>query len=131
MNNLVRGITVLPGVLFGVMAIRWLADPADAADALGMELMTGVGLSSQMGDVGGFFLGGATMCLVGVITLNKTWLQGAALLALSAALYRIVGALVYGAEFATAPILVEIAMTGWLLYAASCIRTDGARSTAD
>ena len=123
MNTVVRGITLVPGLLFLVLAIRWLVDPAGAADALGMELMTGMGLSSQMGDVGGFFLGGASMCFLSVATLNKTWLQAAALLASLAALYRVVGALAYGADFATAPILVELAMTGWLLYAASCMQS--------
>jgi hypothetical protein len=122
MNKILRGITLLPGLLFLMVGIGWLIDPASAAKDLGMDLMTGMGLSSQMGDVGGFFMGGALMCIIGVITLNKTWLHGAALLAISAAVYRVVATLAHGADFAAASIVIEVVITAWLLFAASQIQ---------
>ncbi len=132
MNKVLRGITLLPGLLFLMIGIRWMVDPAGAAAELGMDLMTGMGLSSQMGDVGGFFLGGALMCIIGVITLNKTWLHAAALLAILAAVYRVIGAVAHGADFATVSIGVEVVITGWLLFAASRIQpASGSATTSD
>jgi hypothetical protein len=129
MNKIIRGITLLPGLLFLMVGIGWLINPASAAKDLGMDLMTGMGLSSQMGDVGGFFMGGALMCIIGVITLNKTWLHAAALLAILAAVYRVVGALAHGADFATESIVIELVITGWLLFAASRIQPAAAAAS--
>ena len=56
MKKTLRVLSILVGAMFLVQALRWLWDPGAAAEALGMELLTGVGASTQIGDIGAFFL---------------------------------------------------------------------------
>jgi hypothetical protein len=122
MNKILRGILVLPALLFILLGLQWLADPAAAAKGLGMTLMDGMGRSSQMGDVGSFFLMSGTMALIGVITLRKEWFYAPAMLIAGAALFRIVAWLAHDAPFATASIIIEVVITSLLLFGASRIK---------
>ena len=49
-------LLVLFSILFVVMGLRWLVNPAGSAPQLGLTLETGAGLSSQVGDLSAFFL---------------------------------------------------------------------------
>jgi hypothetical protein len=131
MNKVLRGITILPGLLFLMVAVRWMIDPAGAAGELGMDLMTGRGLSSQMGDVGGFFLGGALMVILGVVTLNKTWLHAAAIMAAAAAFYRVIATVAYGADLVVDGIVVEVVITALMLFSASRIQPAGSSDNSE
>jgi hypothetical protein len=71
---------------------------------------------------GGFFMDGALMVTLGVVTLNKTWLQAAGLLAALAAVYRIITAVAYGADLVIDAIIVEILITAMMLFASSRIQ---------
>jgi hypothetical protein len=122
MNKILRGILVLPALLFILLGLQWLADPAAAAKGLGMTLMDGMGRSSQMGDVGSFFLMSGTMALIGVITLRREWFYAPAMLIAGAALFRIVAWLAHDAPFATASIIIEVVITSLLLFGASRIK---------
>jgi len=122
MNKVLRGILVLPALLFIMVGVQWLLDPAGAAKGLGMTLMEGMGRSSQMADVGSFFLMGGSMILLGVITLKKEWFYAPTMLVAGAAVYRIVAWLAYDAPFATASIAIELVITSLLLFAASRIK---------
>ena len=44
-------LLVLFSILFVVMGLRWLVNPAGSAPQLGLTLETGAGLSSQVGDL--------------------------------------------------------------------------------
>jgi hypothetical protein len=122
MNKILRGILVLPALLFILLGLQWMVDPATAAKGLGMTLMDGMGRSSQMGDVGSFFLMSGTMALIGVITLRKEWFYAPAMLIAGAALFRIVAWLAHDAPFATASIIIEVVITSLLLFGASRIK---------
>lgn len=122
MNKILRGILVLPALLFILVGLRWLSDPVSAARSLGMPLMEGIGRSSQMGDVGSFFLMGGTMVLIGVITLRKEWFLAPAMLVAGAAVFRTVAWVAYDAPFATISITIEVVITALLLFAASRIK---------
>ena len=43
MNNILRGITGLIGVLFFGVGLQWILDPSTAAESLGMPLLQDVG----------------------------------------------------------------------------------------
>jgi hypothetical protein len=122
MNKVLRGILVLPALLFILLGLQWMVDPAAAAKGLGMTLMDGMGRSSQMGDVGSFFLMSGTMALIGVITLRKEWFYAPAMLVAGAAVFRTVAWLAHDAPFATVSITIEVVLTALLLFAASRIK---------
>ena len=114
-NRILRIVTVLPGILFLVTGVGWIIDPASAAARLGMPLLEGVGRSTQIGDLGAFFLTMGLLILVGVTTLKRVWFYPPMMLLSLAAALRIVAWLVHGAALASSMIAVEIVVTA-LLY---------------
>jgi hypothetical protein len=122
MNKILRGTLLLPALMFLLVGLQWLVVPEEAAKGLGMTLMDGMGRSSQMADVGSFFLMGGTMIVLGVVTLRREWLYAPAMLVASAAVYRTVAWLAHDAPFATASIIIEVVITALLLFAASRIK---------
>lgn len=114
------------GLLFGLQAVHWLLRPAAAAEALGMPLLDGVGRSTQIGDIGAFFLALGVMCGLGAWRSNPTWLRGAALLLGGAAVMRTLAWALQGAAF-TAPFIgVEVVSAALLLFVATRIEAAGA-----
>ena len=118
MNKALRIITAVPGILFLGIAARWMFDPAGAAAQLGMPLLEGMGRSTQIGDLSGFFLAAGGMILLGVITLHRTWFYAVALLIGSTAIFRILAWLVHDAGLATESIAIEVVVTVLVLVAA-------------
>ena len=123
MNKILRGVVALPAILFILIGLQWLGDPAAAAKGLGMTLMDGMGRSSQMGDVGSFFLMTGAMVLIGVITLRKEWFYAPAMMVAGAAIFRTVAWMAHDAPFATTSIIIELVITSLLLFAASRIKS--------
>ena len=114
-NKILRVVTVLPGILFVVIGVGWIIDPASAAAGVGMPLLEGVGRSTQIGDLGSFFLAMGLLILVGVTTLERVWFYPPMMLLGLAAIFRVVAWLVHGAALAGSMIAVEIIVTA-LLY---------------
>lgn len=125
MQRWIRIGTALVGVLFLVQALAWMVDPAQAAEALGMPLLDGVGRSSQVGDTAAFFLGLGVLPLLGAYTRERQWIQGAALLLGAAALMRLLAWAAHDAAFATDFIAVELVLCGALLYSARRLEPEG------
>ena len=118
-----KGIwTKLPAALvalaMGISAVQWLSNPAAAAESLGMPLLTGLGLSSQVGDFSAFFVGTTVFCLLGIFRSNTTWLYSAAVLLAMAAVFRTSAWLFHGASLAGTLIVVEIVLAGLVLLSA-------------
>lgn len=124
MNKILRVIVILPAILFLMIGLRWLVDPEGAAAALGMPLLEGIGRSSQMGDIGGFFLAGGIMVLLGVITGKRAWFQAPALLLMTIAIFRILAWLLHDAALATPMIAVEVVLSVLFVYASSRLAKD-------
>jgi hypothetical protein len=119
-----RAIVVLvavPGVLLAVNALGWLFRPAWAAENLGMPLLDGVARSTQIGDLGAFFIAGSVLILGGVFTRRPEWLRGAALLVGCAAVVRTLAWAFHGADLALSFILPEVVMAAILFFGASRI----------
>lgn len=119
MKTLFRVLVALPAILFVVMGLRWAVDPSGAAPGLGMTLMEGVGLSSQIADVGSFFTAMGIMMLLGLITAKRSWFQAPALMLALAAALRILAWLVHDAALALDMIIVEVVLAAVLLLASS------------
>jgi len=121
---LFRILVAIPAILFVVMGLRWAVDPEGAAASLGMTLMTGVGRSSQIGDVGSFFIAMGIMMLIGLITGRRAWFQAPALMLALAAVLRVVAWLVHDAALALDMIIVEVALASVLIMACSKLSLD-------
>lgn len=119
MNTVLRVVVSLPAILFIFMGIRWVVAPADMAAQLGMPLLEGVGLSTQIGDLGSFFFVGGLFVLIGVITQKRAWFYAPALLLGFTALFRTLAWLLHDATFALDMIAVEVVLVALLLFAAS------------
>ena len=49
---LIRVLCALPAILFFYQGVNWLFQPEEAAAGLGMPLLTGIGASTQIGELG-------------------------------------------------------------------------------
>ena len=111
----------LLGALFFVMGLQWILSPANIAESLGMPLLDGLGLSTQIGDLGSFFITVGAMTLIGVYTKTYHWFFAPSMLLLVAALYRSLSTIFYGAPFAMEQIIIEAIVGSFLIFAGSRI----------
>jgi len=118
-NKLFTLLILLPGIMFLVTGLRWLVDPALAASVVMMPLLVdGVGLSSQIGDIGGLFLAMGLMILFALTSGNGEWLKPVALLLTCIAFYRLVAFFVHAADLVPQMIVIELGLAAWLYFAA-------------
>ena len=68
MDRFLNILTYAIGLLFVFNGLMWLISPADIASTLGMPLLTGHGLSTQIGDLASFFLVVGIFSLLGAYT---------------------------------------------------------------
>tara|TARA_B110000438_G_C15237877_1_gene404320 strand:- start:46 stop:423 length:378 start_codon:yes stop_codon:yes gene_type:complete len=121
MKIVLRVVVGLLGALFFVMGLQWILSPANIAESLGMTLLEGVGLSTQIGDLGSFFITVGAMTLIGAITTTRHWFYAPSMLLLVAALYRTLSTLLYGAPFVISAIAVEVVVGLFLIFVSSKI----------
>ncbi|MDB0009882.1 hypothetical protein N9E65_01515 [Gammaproteobacteria bacterium] len=121
MKNVLRIVAGLVGILFFLNGLQWIISPANVAESLGMPLLEGVGLSTQIGDLGSFFITVGAMTLIGAITTTRHWFYAPSMLLLVAALYRTLSTILYGAPFVMSAILVEVVVGLFLIFAGSKI----------
>ena len=123
MKNVLRIVAGLVGILFFLNGLQWIISPANVAESLGMPLLEGVGLSTQIGDLGSFFITVGAMTFIGAITTIRHWFYAPSMLLLVAALYRTLSTLLYGAPFVMSAIIVEVSVGLFLIFAGSRIET--------
>ena len=121
MEKILRVIAGFFGAFFLLMGLRWIIDPSSAAASLSMPLLDGAGLSTQIGDVGSFFVTIGAMTLIGVIKQKRYWFYAPSMLLLVTALYRVLSTLLHGAAFAFPLIAIEIIVGLFLIFAGSKI----------
>ena len=124
MKNVLRIVAGLFGALFLINGLQWIIAPARIAEQLGMPLLEGVGLSTQIGDMGSFFITVGAMTLTGALTQTRHWFHAPSMLLLVAAFYRTLSAALYGAPFVMSAIIVEVAIGLFLILAGSRIATE-------
>ena len=108
MNKILKIVVALLALVFASIGLRWLVAPEGVATEFGMTLMTGLGLSSQIGDLGAFFLSLAIFVLLALTTGRRIWYYPAIILLGLTAIMRIMAWLFHGASFAVDMIAVEI-----------------------
>mgnify|MGYP001550268063 FL=1 len=118
MMKYLRILAGAAAVLFMLTGIAWLVFPSFVAPQLGMTLLSGVGLSTQIGDLASFFLTLGSCVMIGLITSKREWFYPAIMLLSIAAVGRILSWLFHDAALALDMIAVE-AITAVLFYAVS------------
>ncbi|MFK8021402.1 MAG: hypothetical protein AB8B86_16690 [Pseudomonadales bacterium] len=117
MNKVLKLLVLLPAILFIVMGIRWLIAPAGVAPGLGLTLEEGLGLSTQVGDMAGFFLTLGSCMLIAIITERRSWFYPPMMLLAITAIGRILAWLLHDAALAGSQIMVEVIVAVILLIA--------------
>lgn len=125
MITVARILVLLPGVLFLVTGLRWLLAPAAVAPEFGLMLGSGIGLSSQIGDMSAFFLTLAVCILMGLTTQRSIWYYPPIILLSLTATGRILAWLLHDAALATALIVPEV-VVALILFLASRYLTERA-----
>ncbi len=118
MNKVLRILVALPAILFVVTGLRYVIEPAATAQGFGMTLQEGIGRSSQIGDLTGFFLSMGLCILMALITGRRTWYYPPVMALLITAAARVLAWLYHDAALATQMIAVEVIVAGLLLVAA-------------
>jgi hypothetical protein len=118
MITLVRILVLVPGVLFLVTGLRWLLAPAAVAPEFGLVLGSGIGLSSQVGDMSAFFLTLAVCILMGLTTQRSIWYYPPIILLSLTAIGRTLAWLLHDAALATDLIVPEV-VVALILFLAS------------
>ena len=104
-----RFVATVPALVFVLAGLLWLTTPGLVSAQLGMPLLSGVGLSTQIGDFASFFLTLGGCALMGVATGNSVWFLPSIMLLVVAALGRIIAWMVHDAALVLPMILVELA----------------------
>ena len=125
MNVALRAIVLLCGVLFIITGLRWLLAPADVAPEFGLVLSTGVGLSSQIGDMSAFFLTLGVCILMGLITQRAIWYYPPIILLSLTAVGRLLAWLLHDAALAMNLIAPEVIVALILLIASRRLPAQG------
>lgn len=118
MNTAIRLLVLLCGILFLITGLRWLLAPAGVAPEFGLTLGSGVGLSSQVGDMSAFFLTLGVCILMGLTRQRPVWFYPPMILFSLTAVGRIVAWLLHDAALAVNLIAPEVIVTLILLIAA-------------
>ncbi len=124
-NIIVKLLVLIPAILFVVMGIRWLVAPAGVAPDFGLTLSDGIGLSSQIGNMAGFFLVLGSCMLIALISEHRSWYYPPIMLLAITALGRIVAWLLHDATLAVSQIMTEVVVAIILLLASRRLPKEG------
>ena len=125
MNVALRAIVLLCGVLFIITGLRWLLAPAGVAPEFGLVLSSGIGLSSQIGDMSAFFLTLGVCILMGLTTQRTIWYYPPIILLSLTAVGRVLAWLLHDAALATDLIAPEVIIALILLIASRRLPAQG------
>ena len=106
-------------------SLRWLLAPAGVAPEFGLVLSTGVGLSSQIGDMSAFFLTLGVCILMGLITQRAIWYYPPIILLSLTAVGRLLAWLLHDAALAMNLIAPEVIVALILLIASRRLPAPG------
>ena len=117
MSSITKFLSSIPAVVFLIIGVFWVMQPGIMAENFGMVLSSGLGLSSQIGDLGSYFVSSALMIFYGIYTNNTHWFYPPILIMLLTALFRTLSTFLHDAPFAADMIGSEILFSGILFYA--------------
>jgi len=116
-----KGIVLLPALLFVAMGLRWLVDPQGAAEQAGFALAHGLGRSTQVADFAAFFLAMGLCLLLGLVSGRRLWFYPPCMLLLLAAISRILVWALHDAALALEIVAFELVVAALVLIASRWI----------
>ena len=116
MSKFISIFCYLISILFIFNGLMWLINPSEIAMSLGMQLLTGHGLSTQIGDLASFFLVVGIFTFLGVYKQKNYWFYTPIALLTFAAISRVIAFLAHGASLSIDKILVELVLVVFLLF---------------
>lgn len=116
-NTAIKLLVLLFGILFLVTGLRWLLAPVGIAPDFGLALGSGIGLSSQVGDMSAFFLTLGVCMLMGLTTQRSVWYYPPIMLLSLTAVGRVLAWLIHDAALATQLIAPEVIVSLVLIFA--------------
>jgi len=116
MHTVLRVAAGIPALLFVSLGVGWLVAPATMGPLFEMELLDGVGLSTQIADLGSFFVTLGACILLALGTGQRVWTYPAMMLLGFAAVGRVIAWLFHGAALAYDMILVEVVVIVVLVF---------------
>ena len=115
-----KTLQIVSGALSAILlliALRWVFDPAGAAESLQLIFMEGAGRNSLIGDVGAFFFGMGGFAAFGVWKKRPEFLFAAAFLIGAAAALRIFSGFIHDAPTIWSAVIFEVvASSVWITY---------------
>ena len=117
MSFITKFLSSIPAVVFLIIGVFWVLQPGIMAENFEMVWSSDLGLSSQIGDLGSYFVSSALMIFYGIYTNNTHWFYPPILIMLLTALFRTLSTLLHDAPFAADMIGSEILFSGILIYA--------------
>ena len=118
LNRFITVLVLLSALLMLVMGVQWLVVPSFIAGELGMELLHGLGRSTQIGNLMSFFISTGCCALIGLVTRKAAWFYASAMLLGCAALGRLLAWALHDASLAISHIPAELLMVMILVIAA-------------
>lgn len=116
MDTAFKALAAIPATAFVILGLTWWIVPEYAAAQLGMSLLGGIGLSSQIGDVASFFMTAGGCILIGIFANNRFWLYPAIMLLTLATIGRILAWAFHDAALASQMIMVEWVVLAILFF---------------
>ena len=123
-------IAAIPGIPMLLNGVGFVLDPGKAAMSLGMPLLDGLARSTQIGDMGAFFLTCAWCIFYGSYRASSSWLGAGAMLLGLAAVMRLLAFGLHDADFAAVFIAVEVVLATWLTICAVLFKRRTAEGVA-
>ncbi len=114
MKTVIQCLAALPGVVLLLIGISILTQPEQGLDGLGLAMQSGLGLSTQIGDMAAFFFGTSIFIFYGAFRPLSGAAYAGALMLILAALFRLVATL-HGAPVGTQFIVFEVVSAIWIV----------------
>lgn len=125
MNRAWKIAAGVPAVVFVLVGLAWLLTPGFVSAQMRMPLLSGDGLSTQIGDLAAFFLAMGGCIIIALLSGRPTWLYPAIMLLIFAAAGRVIAWLAHGASLPVDMIFVEAVVAGLLVVLARKLVAEG------
>lgn len=125
MRYVVKVVPGLVALLFLVMGVNFMLDPASGAAQVAVTPIGADGLNTIRGDLGGLFLSCAVLTIIGMVRNQGTWFLAVAVLMLVIAGGRLIGFVVDGApgQATLTAFLFELGIAAGLIFSSRRIES--------
>jgi hypothetical protein len=96
------------GVVFAIIALRWILSPEDSANSLGMVLLEGAGRNTQIRDFTALFASTSIFCFLSITTRQYQWVFSSGIVFSLIALISVLASQLHDAPLTYSSLIAEI-----------------------